>query len=148
MANDENLIKNEDLTPKQRRENASKAGKASGKARAVKKSMKELALAILNAPITEKERKRAKELGLDLSIIDDTKKGLGYLSCLHQATVDGYSKGLERLLQIAGEHDPAPIFGTPEINLRPVVNVLMPGEKPPEEETAGDAGSGDSEDNA
>lgn len=41
MANNGNLIKNEDLTPKQRRENASKAGKASAKARKRKKDLKE-----------------------------------------------------------------------------------------------------------
>ena len=41
MANEQNLIKNEDLTPKQRRENASKAGKASGKARRNKKLLRE-----------------------------------------------------------------------------------------------------------
>lgn len=33
MANEQNLIRNEDLTPEQRRENARKAGIASGKAR-------------------------------------------------------------------------------------------------------------------
>ena len=44
----ENLIKNEDLTPKQRRENASKAGKASAKKRAERKTLREEQLVLLS----------------------------------------------------------------------------------------------------
>ena len=42
MANLQNLIKNEDLTPSQRRKNASKAGKASAKKRQQNKTFKEI----------------------------------------------------------------------------------------------------------
>lgn len=48
MANEQNLIKNENLTPKQRRENASKAGKASARKRAERKSLKEELLLLLS----------------------------------------------------------------------------------------------------
>ncbi|MBQ8552318.1 MAG: PBSX family phage terminase large subunit [Clostridia bacterium] len=41
MANEENLLRPEDLTPSERRENASKAGKASGEARRRRKNMRE-----------------------------------------------------------------------------------------------------------
>lgn len=41
MANEQNLIKNEKLTPSQRRKNASKAGKASGASRRKRKALKE-----------------------------------------------------------------------------------------------------------
>lgn len=41
MANPENLIPNEQRTPSQRRENARKAGKASGEARRRRKAMRE-----------------------------------------------------------------------------------------------------------
>ena len=41
MANEQNLIKNEELTPSQRRLNASKAGKASAKARKKRRALKE-----------------------------------------------------------------------------------------------------------
>lgn len=41
-ANKENLVRNSDLTPQERREKASKAGKASVEARRKKKSMKEV----------------------------------------------------------------------------------------------------------
>ena len=41
MANEQNLIKNEDLTPEQRRANASKAGKASAAKRQIRKKLRE-----------------------------------------------------------------------------------------------------------
>lgn len=47
MANEQNLIKNEDLTPEQRRKNASKAGKASAEARKKRKTLKEELLLLL-----------------------------------------------------------------------------------------------------
>ena len=47
MANTQNVIKNEDLTPEQRRANASKAGKASAEARKKRKTLKEELLALL-----------------------------------------------------------------------------------------------------
>lgn len=136
----ENLIKAEDLTSEQLRERASNAGKASGAARAAKKPMKELALLILNSKLTGKEKALAEKME-SLGIVADSQKGLAYLLCLKKAMKKGEARDLVKLLEVAGEHDPAPIFGTPEINLRPVVNVLMPGEKPPVEETAGDVES-------
>lgn len=42
MANEQNLIKNEDLTPAQRRENARKAGQASAAKKQERKKMREL----------------------------------------------------------------------------------------------------------
>ncbi len=48
MANEQNLIPNDQRTPNERRENASKAGKASGKARSQKKSLREALQALLN----------------------------------------------------------------------------------------------------
>ncbi len=53
MANEQNLIKNEDLTPKQRRENASKAGKASAKKRAERKTLREELLLLLSTGNTQ-----------------------------------------------------------------------------------------------
>lgn len=48
MANEQNLIKPSDLTPTERRENASKAGKASGEARRKRKTLREELLALLS----------------------------------------------------------------------------------------------------
>lgn len=55
MANEQNLIKNEDLTPEQRRANASKAGKASGEARKRKKLLKECLEELLEKEIAGKD---------------------------------------------------------------------------------------------
>ena len=49
--NNENLIKNSELTPEQRREKASKAGKASVKARAEKKLLRETMEAALRGEV-------------------------------------------------------------------------------------------------
>lgn len=51
MANEQNLIKNDDLTPSERRENARKAGIASGKARREKKAMKDTLEVLLSMPL-------------------------------------------------------------------------------------------------
>lgn len=53
MANEKNLIRNEDLTPSQRRENASRAGKASAKAKQRRKQLKECLEILLETPITD-----------------------------------------------------------------------------------------------
>lgn len=68
MANPENLIPNDQRTPSQRRENARKAGKASGRARREKKAMRELAQTVLNTPM----RKGRIE---SIKTMDDLKKG-------------------------------------------------------------------------
>ena len=47
MANEQNLIRNEDLTPIERRERARKAGIASGKVRAERKTLREELLLLL-----------------------------------------------------------------------------------------------------
>lgn len=51
--NPQNLIKNEDLTPEERRRNTSKAGKASVEARRNKRNMQEVFKAILDMPLKE-----------------------------------------------------------------------------------------------
>ena len=55
MANPENLVPNEDRTPEERRENARKAGIASGVARRKKRDLREACLAILESEITTKK---------------------------------------------------------------------------------------------
>ena len=62
--NKQNLIRNEDLTPSERRESARKAGKASAEIRRRKKQLRELAEIIGQAPLTEEEREHLLELGI------------------------------------------------------------------------------------
>lgn len=49
----DNLVRNSDLTPSQRKARASKAGKASAKARRERKAMREIALDLLAMPVTK-----------------------------------------------------------------------------------------------
>ena len=51
MANNGNLVPNESRTPSQRRENARKAGKASGRSRREKRDMRETFRAMLDMPL-------------------------------------------------------------------------------------------------
>lgn len=53
MANEQNLIPNEQRTPEERRENARKAGVASGEARRRKRDMAEIARAVLEQQVTD-----------------------------------------------------------------------------------------------
>lgn len=57
MANEQNLIPNEQRTPKERRENASKAGKASAKKRAERKKFNELFNNYLDKKVTNEQIK-------------------------------------------------------------------------------------------
>ena len=67
MANEENLLKPEDLTPSERRENASKAGKASGAARRRRKSMRECMSMLLRLETRDIDKYNfTAGLGLDL----------------------------------------------------------------------------------
>lgn len=67
MANEQNLIRNEDLTPEQRRENARKAGIASGKKRAERKTLREELLALLAKGETQNR--------MSLAMIEKAMKG-------------------------------------------------------------------------
>lgn len=53
MANERNLLRKEDRTPKQRRESARKAGRASGRARRERKAMQEIARIVLDMPLEQ-----------------------------------------------------------------------------------------------
>lgn len=55
MSNEQNLVPNEARTPEKRRENARKAGKASGKARREKKEMRAVLEDLLSLPSAELE---------------------------------------------------------------------------------------------
>jgi hypothetical protein len=56
MANEKNLVPNSARTPSERRENARKAGKASGEARRAKKTMREYADFLLSLPVSDRRK--------------------------------------------------------------------------------------------
>lgn len=64
MANAENLISNDKRTPSERRENARKAGVASGEARRKKKSMKQVANYLLSLPVVEELQEEMIQSGI------------------------------------------------------------------------------------
>jgi len=64
MANEKNLIPNEKRTPSERRENARKAGVASGVARRKKKTMKQVANYLLSLPVDEKLQEEMIQSGI------------------------------------------------------------------------------------
>ena len=66
MANEQNLIKNSERTPSERRENAKKAGVASGKARRKKANLKKAFETILQADVANPSvKKQLEDMGFD-----------------------------------------------------------------------------------
>lgn len=87
MANEQNLIRNEDLTPSQRRENASKAGKASVKAKKKRKAMKEQMEMLLSLPIkSTKTKESLKKLGIKSNEMDNQ---MALIVSLYQTALKG-----------------------------------------------------------
>lgn len=93
MANAHNLIRNEDRTPSERRENARKAGKASGEARRKKKAFKDALLAVLESK--NKEGKSYQDI-----------VAMGFVKRL----ATGDPRSIELMLQIIGEYPDADSF--------------------------------------
>ena len=69
MANPKNLISPEELnarlTPEERKENASKAGKASGKARRERKKLREQMEMLLSLPASDENKAKMKAMGIE-----------------------------------------------------------------------------------
>ena len=87
MANEQNLIRNEDLTPEQRRENARKAGIASAKAKKKRKAMKEQMEILLSLPVkSPKMKEQLKKLGIKSNEIDNQ---MALIVSLYQTALKG-----------------------------------------------------------
>ena len=102
MANEQNLIPNSERTPTERRENARKAGIASGKARREKRDRKQMASDLLDLTMqgagVDKIKKFFNIKGIELNAYQVT-----VLSCLMKAMQKGDANALEKILKIAGE---------------------------------------------
>lgn len=103
MANEQNLLKKEDRTPKQRRESARKAGKASGKARRERKAMQEIARIVLDMPLESGDLKDIE--GLTFEDYPDANLTLGQAAVLAVAkkAKRGDVQALQFLRDTAGE---------------------------------------------
>lgn len=70
--NEQNLIRPEDLTPSERRESASRAGKASGAARRKKRDMKQCMQLLLSLPATtEQDWEALAKAGMSLNVLPE-----------------------------------------------------------------------------
>lgn len=120
MANEQNLIKNEDLTPEQRRRNASKAGKASAKKRQQNKTFKEIISKFLDGQVSDE---RLKQQMIDFGFAD---KEVSNKSCavfaLWKEAIKGNTKAFELIRDTIGEK---PIEQIQNIN-PPVINIERP----------------------
>ena len=87
MANEQNLIRNEDLTPEQRRENARKAGIASAKAKKKRKAMKEQMEMLLTLPVKSSKTKEVlKKLGIKSTEMNNQ---MALIVALYQTALKG-----------------------------------------------------------
>lgn len=104
MANEENLIPNKERTPSERRENARKAGIASGKARRRKRSMKEAADLFLSLPVSDKRKfNKAVRRYVDVEDIDNQ---MLMIMGLVDAATDGDAGAAKVVIDLIGERTP------------------------------------------
>ena len=87
MANEQNLIKAEDLTSEQLRERARKGGIASAKAKKKRKAMKEQMDMLLSLPVkSPKMKEQLKKLGIKSNEIDNQ---MALIVSLYQTALKG-----------------------------------------------------------
>ena len=99
MANEQNLIPNEQRTPSERRENARKAGKASGKKRREQKFYKDLLNTLLKSEVKNEELKKFAE---SYGIKNPDIKTLTLLGMV-RASINGNPNAFDRLYELTGE---------------------------------------------
>lgn len=96
--NTENLIQNKNLTPSERRRNASKAGKASGVARRKKANLKKMFDTLLTSDVSNKDlKKQLKNMGLDTT--NEVALGLAMLN----KAIKGDVRAFESITDIVKE---------------------------------------------
>ena len=100
--NEKNLIPNEERTPSERRENARKAGIASGKARREKKTIQKILADLLDGQIKDSPQfaKLASKMGVES---DKSVKDIFTMVCLLNSVKSGNLGDLERLSKLLGE---------------------------------------------
>ena len=100
--NEKNLIPNEERTPSERRENARKAGIASGQARREKKTIQKILADLLDGQIKDSPQfaKLASKMGVES---DKSVKDIFTIVCLLNSVKSGNLGDLERLSKLLGE---------------------------------------------
>ena len=100
--NEENLVSLADRTTEERREIATKAGIASGKARREKRDRKQMASDLLDLTMQGAGVDKIKKF-FGMKDIELNAYQVTVLSCLMKAMQKGDANALEKLLKIAGE---------------------------------------------
>lgn len=103
MPNEKNLIPNNERTPSERRENARKAGIASGISRRRKRSLKEAADLYLSLPVSDQRKwNRIARRGVDPEDVDNQ---MAMIIGLADAASCGDSKAAKVLIDLLGEEN-------------------------------------------
>lgn len=101
MANEQNLIPNEARTPEERRENARKAGVASGIARAKKRTLREIAEMVGTMPVTDpKMLAKLHEAGFQDPITNDDAAFFGIV----RKAQSGDPSAMKLLAEMRGQY--------------------------------------------
>ena len=102
--NEKNLIPNEQRTPSERRENARKAGIASGASRRRKRSMKEAADLYLSLPVSDK--RRWNKIARKYVDADDIDNQMAMIIGLTEAATAGDARAGKLIADLIGEGAP------------------------------------------
>ena len=104
MANDENLIPMNRRTESERREIASKGGKASGEARRKKRDMRKAAETLLNMPVSNKQSTMKATLTALGIKEEDMDYSMGVLAAMLVQAANGNVKAATFLRDTAGQN--------------------------------------------
>ena len=99
MANERNLVPNSARTPSERRENASKAGIASGKARRRKKSLKQKMQLLLSLPAAGNDQAELAAMGVEPGDMDNE---MVLIKALFLSAAEGDTKAFDRIQDVLG----------------------------------------------
>lgn len=98
--NEQNLIRNENLTPSERRESARKAGKASVVARKRKKLLRELVEAYGTLEVSQDEKDELSALGIDEK---NMSRDMQIVVSLYKKAMNGDVAAFNAIRDIKGE---------------------------------------------
>jgi len=129
VANEKNLIVNSERTPRERKEQARKAGRASGEARRQKKTMRELTKSIMDTTIsTQQKNVRATLEMMGLEENDMTYQAAVVVRLMQRAMVDGDTQAIRLIGELTGEVNRFGMFEDEDSNLVEVKfpTVLIP----------------------
>ena len=99
MANEQNLVPINERTKSEQREIASAGGKASGKARRRKKSMKQKMQLLLSLPAADNDQAELSAMGVDPEDMDNE---MVLVKALFLAAAEGDTKAFDRIQDVLG----------------------------------------------